>query len=52
MGETEYDQVFGRRTLSGRIEDDRHISGACKFAESAYRNEESDGRSEEDERER
>lgn len=32
-GEAEYDQVFGGRTLSGRIEDDRHTSGACKFAE-------------------
>lgn len=52
LGEAEYDQVFGRRTLSGRIEDDRHTSGACKFAaESAFRNEERDGRREEDERE-
>jgi hypothetical protein len=38
LEETEYDQVFGRRTLSGRIEDDRHTSGACKFAEFAVWN--------------
>ncbi len=36
--------------LSGRIEDDRHTSGARKFAEFAFRNEERDGRREEGER--